>query len=200
MFLHGDVVHLLGNMLMLWAFVGTLERGLGSVLFVLLYILWGLVAGVAHAVMNWGQGIPMIGASGAISGVIGAYVVTFGALTNIRTLVWFFGPRQINVPAGAFVFIWVMSQLSGMQEASAAGGGGIAWYAHAGGFVAGATTMLIFSREVKSRLVLNREGKIQFVDREDITEEPEGAEGLEHARGRVLPAFGVDDIVVRFPR
>ena len=162
MFLHGDIFHLLGNMLMLWAFVGTLERALGPIKFLALYLLWGVIAGLAHASMEWGSTVPMIGASGAISGMIGAYFVAFGALTNIRTLIWFFRPFKVNIPAGAFVFVWVLDQLFGMQAAQEMGENSIAWYAHAGGFVAGALTMLIFAGEIKRSLVLGSDGMVHF--------------------------------------
>jgi len=172
MFLHGDLVHLLGNMLMLWAFVGTLERALGPIRFLLLYILWGVIAGLAHAGMEWGSTMPMIGASGAVSGMIGAYFVAFGALTNIRTMIWFFRPFIVRIPAGAFVFVWVLDQLFGMQAAQELGENSIAWYAHAGGFVAGAVTMLIFAGEIKNNLVLSREGAVEFQQRAKKSIEP----------------------------
>lgn len=151
-FLHGDFFHLLGNMLVLWAFVGTLENVMGPGFFFTCYILWGVVAGFSHLASDWGgkdPNLPLIGASGAISGMIGAYFVAFGALTKIRCLLWFIVPiKVVNVPAGAFVFLWVLSQLSGADEAQKYGQTGIAWWAHIGGFAIGALTMLTMRKEV----------------------------------------------------
>src|SRR5262249_12547115 len=77
MFIHGSLMHLLGNMIVLWAFVSTLEHTLGAWRFLGCYLLWGLVAGLSEAVMHWGTDIPLVGASGAIAGVIGAYWVAY---------------------------------------------------------------------------------------------------------------------------
>ena len=162
MFLHGDLSHLIGNMLMLWAFVGTFERALGPWRFLGLYLVWGVAGGLTHAVSEWGSTQPMIGASGAISGMIGAYFIAFGAMANIRTLIWIIKPFQVNIPAGAFVFVWVLDQLFGMHAAHEMGENSIAWGAHAGGFICGAVTMLVFAREVKGNMVLGKHGAVQF--------------------------------------
>lgn len=159
-FLHGDFLHLLGNMLMLWAFVGTLENVMGAGFFFTCYVLWGIVAAFSQLAYMWGYKdptFPLIGASGAISGMIGAYFVAFGALTKIRCLLWFIVPiKVINVPAGAFVFLWVLSQLSGADEAQKYGQIGIAWWAHIGGFAIGALTMLTMRKQVLGQLERDR--------------------------------------------
>jgi membrane associated rhomboid family serine protease len=167
MFLHGDLFHLLGNMLVLWAFVGTLENALGKERFFGFYLLWGVIAGATHAAMKWGDDLPMIGASGAVAGMIGAYVVVFGALAKIRTLIWIIRPIKVNLPAGLYVLIWLLSQLSGIEEETETGGGHVAYYAHLGGFAAGAATMLLLRGQVLSRMVLSDAGVLKFKEEPD---------------------------------
>jgi membrane associated rhomboid family serine protease len=159
MFLHGDVFHLLGNMIMLWAFVGTLEQGLGSLPFLALYLFWGVVAGLAHA--GWcmgvasGEGLPLIGASGAISGMIGAYFITYGPLSNLKTLIWL-GPAQpleTDIPATVYVCIWVFFQLAGIAEAEQQKWETpVAWFAHAGGFTVGLLMLYPFRLRIKRQI------------------------------------------------
>lgn len=167
MFLHADLEHLIGNMLMLWLFCTTLEDAFGTAKFIGFYLLWGLAGGAAHAVMNPHSATPMIGASGAISGMAGAYVVAFGALTEIRTLFvyWFMGIQHvtIRIPAGLYIFLWiVVPNILGLMLADTGLTLPVAWFAHIGGFAAGAATMLLFSDEVKQRLEFNREGVLAF--------------------------------------
>jgi len=161
MFIHGGLVHLLGNMMVLWAFVVTLEHTLGAWRFLVCYLLWGIVAGLTHAAMHWGSNVPLVGASGAIAGVIGAYWVAYGARTRIRTLVCLFPPRTWMIPSGVFVAIWLFSQLVGITDSSG-DGGGVAWYAHLGGFAAGAGTMLLMRGRTARRLVQFRDGSAEF--------------------------------------
>jgi rhomboid family protein len=168
MFLHGGFVHFLGNMMVLWVLVGSLENTLGQTRFMICYLIWGVAGGIAYAAMSWGQEVPMVGASGAIAGMIGAYFIAFGALTRIRVLVWILIPFRWNIPAGAFVFIWFLSQLAGIEEESKYGNTGVAWYAHLGGFAAGFITMYIFKREVHARLGRDRTGKLQILADEEL--------------------------------
>jgi len=161
MFVHGGLIHLLGNMIVLWAFVSTLEHTLGAWRFLVFYLLWGIVAGLAHAAMHWGSDVPLVGASGAIAGVIGAYWVVSGARTRIRTLVWIIPPRTCMIPAGVFVAIWIFSQLIGITE-SPSGAGGVAWYAHLGGFAVGVGTMFLMRGRTARRLVDSRHGTVEF--------------------------------------
>lgn len=151
MFLHADFWHFLGNMVVFWAFAWTLENALGPARFLTLYIIWGIVAGIAHVVMSWGSDLPLIGASGAIAGMIGAYFITFGALTKIRCLV-FLPPMKVNVPAGFFVFVWVLMQISGLEQDQKYGLSGVAWYCHFGGFAAGLVTVFCINHTIKGRL------------------------------------------------
>ncbi len=131
MFLHGGFWHLLGNMLYLWIFGDNVEDAMGHWRFALFYLLCGAVAGLTHAAVEPASQIPTIGASGAVSGVLGAYFVL-----HPRRGVWmliFFMP--IRFPAWAVLGVWIGYQVI---NALADAGGGVAWYAHVGGFVAGA--------------------------------------------------------------
>jgi membrane associated rhomboid family serine protease len=167
MFLHADLEHLIGNMLMLWLFCTTLEDAFGTAKLLGFYLMWGLAGGAAHAFLNAHSNIPMIGASGAISGMAGAYIVAFGALTEIRTLFvyWCMGLHHvtIRIPAGLYIFLWiVVPNILGLMLADAGLNMPVAWFAHIGGFAAGAGTMLLLSDEVKERLEFNREGVLAF--------------------------------------
>lgn len=139
MFLHGGWLHLLGNMLFLWVFGGSVEGRLGHFGYLLFYLFCGLGAGVTHIVANWGSHIPSIGASGAISGVLGAYIVLFPAskiLTLVPLLVFFF---TVRLPAILMLGYWFFIQfISGISTLGQGNPEGVAWWAHIGGFVLGA--------------------------------------------------------------
>ena len=162
MFLHGDIIHLLGNMIVLWAFVGTLENSLGPVKFLCFYLLWGLVAGLAHAGFMWGSKLPMIGASGAVAGMIGGYFVLFGALSKIKTLIWLPRMVKVNIPAGLYVLIWLALQFAGMEQESKTGRPSVAYFAHLGGALIGAVTMVFFRAKIHSQMKVNAEGSLEF--------------------------------------
>ena len=136
MFLHGGFLHLGGNMLFLWIFGNNVEDVLGRVRYLLLYLGSGVVAALAQALPDPTSDIPMVGASGAIAGVLGAYLMLYPQ-ANVHVFVWiviFF--RIVNVPAWVMLGFWFLLQLvSGL--ASGAGEPGVAFWAHAGGFVAG---------------------------------------------------------------
>jgi len=162
MFLHGGFIHIIGNMVCLWAFVHTLESSLGTVTLLVLYLLWGVAGGLAHAAFDWGSQIPMVGASGAIAGMMGAYWVAFGPMTKIRTLIYILvSTIRVDIPAGVFTGVWILMQLCGAIGAEE-GQGGVAWFAHLGGFAAGAATMLVIGRRATARLVVNRSGELEF--------------------------------------
>jgi membrane associated rhomboid family serine protease len=165
MFLHGGILHIVGNMLCLWAFSQTLEMSLGTVRLMVLYLVWGIAGGLMHAAVAWGSDVPMIGASGAIAGVMGAYWVAFGPLTKIRTLIFvIWRPFRADIPAGAFMAIWLLTQLFGAAE-SADDTVGVAWFAHLGGFLAGALSMVCLKKYAKT-LVETRHGDLEFADSE----------------------------------
>ena len=163
MFLHGDFFHILGNMLCLWAFIQTLEGSLGTARLIAFYLLWGVAGGLMHAAANWGSDVPMIGASGAVAGMMGAYWVAFGPLTKIRTMVFvLWRGFRVDIPAGAFMAIWILMQLFGAAAESGEGNVGVAWFAHFGGFLAGALTMVFLKNRTKARLVVTEQGDLEF--------------------------------------
>jgi membrane associated rhomboid family serine protease len=145
MFLHGGFVHIAGNMLYLWIFGNNVEDAMGRIRFVLFYLLCGLIAAYAHAYMNSSSHTPMIGASGAISGVLGAYLLLYPR-ARVVTLVFFgFYARTIELPAVGVLGFWFLLQFLNALIAGGTGGG-IAWYAHVAGFVAGMLLVGPFKR------------------------------------------------------
>ena len=135
MFLHGGWLHLLGNMLYLWIFGDNVEDILGKVAFVLFYLACGIVAVFTQAIPEPDSTIPMIGASGAISGILGAYVVFFPK-HKVRVAIPFgFFIQILRLPAYVVLLFWFIFQL--ISSAGAGTGGGVAFRAHIGGFVAG---------------------------------------------------------------
>jgi membrane associated rhomboid family serine protease len=151
MFLHGGWMHILGNMWFLWIFGNNIEDALGRPRFVLFYLLCGTAAALAQAFAFPGAEQPMIGASGAIAGVLGAYIVLHPH-ANVRVLLWFFVfVRLLNVPAWIVLGVWFALQLfSGLSTPLGGEGGGVAFWAHVGGFVAGVALIFVMRRrEVK---------------------------------------------------
>lgn len=142
MFLHGGIGHLLGNMWFLWIFGDNLEDHLGHLRYFVFYLVTGVAAALTHVAFNAQSDIPTLGASGAISGVLGGYLVLFPKI-RVRTLITLgFYFNIVYVPAIAFLGLWFVMQLLG----GFGGQGGIAFGAHIGGFVAGVLWMLVFSR------------------------------------------------------
>ncbi|MDM7914635.1 MAG: rhomboid family intramembrane serine protease [Candidatus Eisenbacteria bacterium] len=142
-FLHGSVLHLGGNMLFLWIFGNNVEDRLGSIRFLFFYLLCGVAAGLVHFATDPASRIPTIGASGAISGVLGAYAVLFPR-ARIRTLViLIFYITIVELPALLWVALWFLAQLFG-GFASRGAGGGVAWFAHIGGLFAGIALLVLF--------------------------------------------------------
>lgn len=146
MFVHGGFLHLAGNMLFLWIFGDNVEDTLGHFKYLLFYVIAGVIASMAHIVLDPDSTIPMVGASGAVAGVLGAYFLLFPR-AQVNTLVFlFFFVTMARVPAIFFLGFWFL-----MQILSSAYGGGVAWFAHIGGFVAGAATVVIFGLRKKRR-------------------------------------------------
>lgn len=140
MFLHGGWVHLLGNMLALYIFGDNVEDRLGSGRYLVFYLVCGLVAAGAHIVLNRNSPVPTIGASGAISGVLAAYLVFFPAARVITLIPTFFLPWFVEIPAVIYLGLWFLLQLFNGVFSVIAGTqafGGVAWWAHIGGFIAG---------------------------------------------------------------
>jgi membrane associated rhomboid family serine protease len=160
MFLHGDFLHLLGNMVVLWAFACSLEAGFGRWTFLGFYILFGFAGGLAHFAANLGSDIPLIGASGAIAGLIGAYTVLYGPWSKIKTL-FFFGYRvfTFQIPAAAFGFGWFLLQLL-QADLDSDGASGVAWFAHIGGFVAGVVVAFVCRNDTACELTGDDDGNL----------------------------------------
>jgi membrane associated rhomboid family serine protease len=134
MFLHGGLMHLLGNMLFLWIFGDNIEDNFGHFGYLLFYLFCGVGSGLAHILFNWGSNVPALGASGAISGVMGAYLILYPR-AKILTLVVIF---LVEIPAVFILLYWFALQfLQGIGSLGVAASGGVAWWAHVGGFLLG---------------------------------------------------------------
>jgi membrane associated rhomboid family serine protease len=134
MFLHGGIAHLLGNMLFLWIFGDNVEDFYGHFAYLFFYLVCGIGAGLLHVLFNWSSMLPSLGASGAISGVMGAYLILYPR-SRILTLVFIF---LIPIPAVIILALWfVMQFVSGVSSLGMAATGGVAWWAHVGGFLLG---------------------------------------------------------------
>jgi hypothetical protein len=140
MFMHGGWMHIIGNMWSLWIFGDNVEDRLGRGGFLLFYLLSGIAAGAVHIVTNPASTVPTVGASGAIAGVMGAYLLLFPHSTVLTLVPIVFFMHVVEVPAVLFLGFWFLSQLfSGTLSLAVAGAqaGGVAWWAHIGGFVVG---------------------------------------------------------------
>jgi membrane associated rhomboid family serine protease len=140
MFMHGDIMHLFGNMLFLWIFGDNLEDRLGHLRYAVFYIVCGIAAAIAQIIMGPNSIIPMLGASGAISGIMGGYVLLFPH-KRVRAFILRF---LTEVPAYAAVGIWIVYQIV-LGYLSPSEGGGVAYAAHIGGFVAGLALIKLFA-------------------------------------------------------
>ena len=138
MFLHGGFLHIIGNMWFLWIFGANVEDRLGPFTYLFFYLVAGIGSGISQVLFSWGSHVPSIGASGAISGILGAYIVFFPG-SRILTLIplfiiWF----TARIPAAIFIGLWFLIQfLSGVSSLGTANMGGVAWWAHVGGFLLG---------------------------------------------------------------
>lgn len=146
-FMHGSFLHLLGNMLFLWIFGNNIEDYLGKMMFIFFYLACGVGASLIHILFNFNSLIPVIGASGAVSGVMGAYLILYPN-TKVRTLVFlFFLVTFVDIPAFVFLIVWFIFQFfyAGSQS-------GIAWLAHVGGFVLGILLIKMMQRRPRIRV------------------------------------------------
>jgi len=145
MFLHGGLLHLAGNMLYLWIFGNNVEDAMGKIRFVIFYLFCGVAAAYAHALANRDSMIPMLGASGAISGVLGAYLLLYPR-ARVVTLVFFgFYIRTVEISAMVVLGCWFVLQfLNALIESRSRGG--VAWYAHFADFIAGIFLIGLFKR------------------------------------------------------
>ena len=149
MFLHGGWTHLIGNVWSLWLFGDNVEDKMGKFNFIAFYILSGIAATAIHFLFNPRSTVPTIGASGAISGIMGAYFAFFPYSRIITLVPLFFIPFLIEIPAVIYLGIWFLSQFfSGTFQLIAGGGyGGVAWWAHVGGFIFGMLAGRFFVRK-----------------------------------------------------
>ena len=165
-FLHGGWAHVIGNMLFLWVFGDNIEDIMGHARFVVFYLLTGIVAGLAQVLIDPGSTVPLVGASGAIAGVLGAYIVLF-PFGKIRTaLLIGFIPIVFLTPAWLQIGLWALLQfVNGFASVSVETqeGGGVAYFAHIGGFVCGALAIWLFrDREAHERQRAARAGNRAF--------------------------------------
>jgi membrane associated rhomboid family serine protease len=144
MFLHGSWMHIIGNMWFLWIFGNNVEDSMGHVRFLVFYVLCGLAAAGLQIFSNPASGIPMVGASGAIGGVMGAYVLLYPHV-RVHMLLWLgFYVTTFDLSALWMLGYWFVVQMVGGIGSIGAQGGGVAFWAHVGGFVAGALLVLVF--------------------------------------------------------
>jgi len=155
MFMHGGWAHLLGNMLFLWVFGDNIENRIGHLRYLIFYLVCGIIASLSHVFVSGSDSlIPSLGASGAISGVLGGYLLLFPS-RRVRVIM---GRGITTVPAFVALGIWIVFQvisqlgvLGGDQ-----GGGGVAYAAHIGGFIAGLALIKLFDIDVRKNSVVNR--------------------------------------------
>ncbi len=146
MFIHGGALHLIGNMLYLWIFGDNVEDRMGPFRFLLFYLLCGVVATFSQIYANFHSTIPVLGASGAIAGVLAAYLFLFPRARVLVLVPVFFFLRSITLPAWLVLGGWVLLQVVQAQSTPHSPSGGVAYFAHIGGFVSGALLLPLFKR------------------------------------------------------
>ena len=156
-FLHGGVLHLAGNMLFLWIFGDNLEDELGHWGFLAFYLVAGVGAGLAHVLSDPASGVPLVGASGAIAGVMGGYLLLFPKARVDILFIFIVFFRVIPVPAWLMLGVWFAIQVAGGTAAAGGqAGGGVAHWAHAGGFLIGLALMLPVWKRRRARAFWDR--------------------------------------------
>ncbi|GAB4535151.1 MAG: rhomboid family intramembrane serine protease [Thermodesulfovibrionia bacterium] len=153
MFMHGGIFHLFSNMLYLWIFGNNIEDKLGHIRFLIFYLICGIVAAYSHAITEPKSMIPMIGASGAISGILGAYALLFPH-ARVHTIIFLgFFVQVVRLPAFFVLGFWIVIQfINGVLSKGVMGQGGVAWFAHIGGFLFGLFTIRLFLKKRYMRL------------------------------------------------
>jgi len=157
MFLHGGVLHLAGNLLFLWVFGNNVEDTLGRFRFLLFYLGCGVAAALAQTLLSAAAGdplVPMVGASGAIAGVLGAYMVLFPRARVLTAIPIFVIVRLVLLPAGFFIGLWFAMQV--LYALAGGSGAGVAFFAHIGGFVAGWLAIRVLARRDPRRSASSR--------------------------------------------
>jgi rhomboid family protein len=154
MFLHGGWLHVIGNMWYLWIFGDNVEDRLGHFSYLVFYLLCGIGAGIVHTILNFNTVLPSVGASGAIAGVLGAYVVSYPGARILTLVPIFIFWQIIEIPAVVVLGLWfVMQFFSGTAAlaTTSASAGGVAWWAHIGGFIIGIILIGLFPRKDSPR-------------------------------------------------
>ena len=148
MFMHGGVLHLVGNMLFLWVFGNNIEDSMGKVKFVIFYLLGGAAAVYAHAIFDATSTVPMVGASGAVSAVLGAYILLHPRARVLTLIFLLFFVTLIELPAMALIGLWFVLQVIPAigETTGVTGGDGVAYLAHVGGFIFGLAAVYLFVR------------------------------------------------------
>ena len=147
MFLHGGFMHLIGNMLFLWIYGNNIEDAMGHTKFLLFYFICGVAAALSQALVTPNSAIPMIGASGAVSGVLSAYLLLYPK-ARVSTLIFiFFFITVIRIPAGILILIWFATQLinANLTDPNSPG---VAWFAHIGGFLMGILLLPFLKKKI----------------------------------------------------
>ena len=195
MFLHGGIAHLIGNMLFLFVFGDNIEDKFGRIKYVLFYIAWGFAAAYAHsfyAVSTGGGEIPAIGASGAISGVLGAYLVLFPR-AKIFTIIAAFFITTVRIPAIAYIPFWfVMQVIFGLLNPL----GGVAYLAHIGGFLAGVLTGYVMKNVIAGHGMVTPQIRYSRKDRQNITSVPDMTI---HPQPEVIKGSNFYEIIAEMP-
>jgi membrane associated rhomboid family serine protease len=154
MFLHGGILHIAFNMLFLWIFGNNIEDSMGRPRFLLFYLLGGIVAAYTQALLTAGSTVPAIGASGAIAGVLGGYLLLFPRARVLTVVLIIFFVTIIEIPAAILLAIWFVLQFLpalGQVTTSAAGGEGVAYWAHVGGFAFGLAAIKLFANRYRAK-------------------------------------------------
>lgn len=159
MFLHGGWLHILLNMWMLWIFGDNIEDVTGHLWFVVFYVLCGVSAVMLHMVFEQTSGSPVVGASGAVAGVMGAYIVLYPHGKVVTFVPIFFVPFIFKVPSSLFLGVWFLSQIVSGLVLTGEGAGEVAWWAHVGGFLAGIFLIFVFKRRGHCRYCYNPDTK-----------------------------------------
>ena len=167
MFLHGSWLHIGGNMLFLWVFGDNVEDVMGPGRFFLFYLLCGLAAASAQILQDVSSAVPMVGASGAIGGIMGAYAILFPRARVHLLIILFFYVTTVSVPAILMLGYWFLLQLLSGVGTLGQGGGGVAFWAHIGGFVAGVVLIMLFRRpelmQARSRLTPKHQARHRWM-------------------------------------
>ena len=160
MFTHSGLGHLIGNMLMLWGVGVAMESALGSRVYLVFYFVCGFIALFSHALIDIASDMPMVGASGAIAGLMGGFFVLFGATGKLNVLIYY---HVVPVPAWLFAALWIGQQIFGALT----GGSDVAWMAHLGGCVAGAAIVYAMKGSLDMEIETDNEGNVQIIHEED---------------------------------